>query len=124
MCGIMQLTSGIVRTFMKLTRFQKKTLRFLDLFRTKRPTIVRQLRFNWFAWLPLLIIAVLGGVILLTPGFEKAGWLYIGLAVGAFCRDIGRFIGVVRSWPVYQEIINWQRVSELLESNDKHDAQQ
>ena len=67
---------------------------------------------------------MLGGVILLTPCFEKAGWLYIGIAVGAFCRDIGCFIGVVRSWPVYKEIINWQRVSELLESNEKHDAQQ
>jgi hypothetical protein len=107
---------------MKLTKLQKKTLQFFNLFRTEPPTIGRQLRFNWFAWLPLLIIAVLGCVVLLTPGFENAGWLWIGLVVGAFFRDIGRFRGLVRVWPVYKEIINWQRISELLESNEKHDA--
>ena len=107
---------------MKLTKLQKKTLQFFNLFRAEPPTIVGQLRFNWFAWLPLLIIAVLGCVVLLTPGFENAGWLWIGLVVGAFFRDIGRFRGLVRVWPVYKEIINWQRISELLESNEKHDA--
>ncbi len=107
---------------MKLTKLQRKTLEFFHSFRTAPPTIGRQLRFNWFAWLPLLIIAVLGVIVLLTPGLANAGWLWLGLVVGAFLRDIGRFRQLVRVWPIYKEIINWQRVSELLELNKKTDA--
>jgi hypothetical protein len=107
---------------MKLTRLQRKTLQYFHAFRSESPTVGRQLSFNWVAWLPLLVVAVLGCIVLLAPGFENVGWLWIGLVVGAFFRDIGRYRGIVRVWPVYQEIINWQRVSELLESSEKHDA--
>jgi hypothetical protein len=107
---------------MKLTKLQKKTLQFFHSCRSEPPTVGRQLSFNWFAWLLLLIIAALGCVVLLTPGFANAGWLWIGLVAGAFGRDIGRYRGIVRVWPVYREIINWQKVSELLESSEKHDA--
>jgi hypothetical protein len=82
----------------------------------------RQMSFNWIALLPLLVIAVLGCMVLSFHGFENIGWLWIGFAGGAFGRDIGRFRGLVRVWPIYKEIINWQRVSELLESNEKHDS--
>jgi hypothetical protein len=107
---------------MKLTKYQKKTLRFFYSFQTEPPTVVRQLRFNWFACLPLLIFAVLGWMLVLIPGFENAGVLLIGVCAGAFFRDIGRFRALVCVWPIYKEIINWQRVSELLESNEKPDA--
>ena len=107
---------------MKMTKLQRKTLQFFDLFRSETPTVGRQLRFNWFAWIPLLIIALLGLLLLFTPGFECGGWLWIGLVAGAFFRDIGRFRGLVRVWPVYREIINWQRVKELLETDNKPDA--
>jgi hypothetical protein len=107
---------------MKLTKLQKKTLEFFHSCRSKPPTIGRQLGFNWFAWVPLLVVGVLGCLVLLTPGFEKVGWLWVGLIAGAFARDIGRFRGVVSVWPVYKEIINWQRVSDLLDSNENHDG--
>ncbi len=113
---------GIVATLMKLTKLQKKTLQYFESFSTETPTVIRQMRFNWFAWLPLLIIGVLGLLLLFTPGFECAGWLWIGLVAGAVFRDIGRFRGIVRVWPVYREIIDWQRVKELLKTDDKPDA--
>jgi hypothetical protein len=104
---------------MKLTKLQRKTLEFFHSHRSETPTIGCQLRFNWFAWVPLVVIGILGCFVLLTPGCEKAGWLWIGLVGGAFARDLGRYRGVVRVWPAYQEIINWQRVSELLEPGEK-----
>jgi hypothetical protein len=107
---------------MKLTKLQRKTLQFLYLFHSKAPTVFRQMGFNWIALLPVFVIAVLGCFVISIPGFENIGWLWIGFAGGAFGRDIGRFRGIVRVWPIYKEITNWQRVSELLESNENHDA--
>jgi hypothetical protein len=105
---------------MKLTKIQRKTLQFLLLFFPIKPTIGRQLRFNWFAWLPLLALCAIGCIFAFTSGLSSLGWWVIGMAVGAFSRDIGRFRLFVRVWPVYKEIINWQRVTELLESSEKH----
>lgn len=104
---------------MKLTKIQIKTLQFLELFNSKPVSIGRQMRFNWFTWPPLLVIALLGLAAFFTQSSECAGCLLIGLAAGAFLRDIGRFRVLVRIWPVYQEIINWQRVKELLEADEK-----
>ena len=107
---------------MKLTRLQRKTLQFFDTFRSATPTVGRQLRFNWFAWLPLLAVIAVAVVVAFIPGLVNVGLLWIGLAVGALSRDIGRFRGLARVWPVYKEIINWERVSVLLQSSEKHDA--
>jgi hypothetical protein len=107
---------------MKFTKLQRKTLLYFHSFSSASPTIGRQLAFNWFAWLSLLILAMIGCVVLLIPGYAAAGCLWLGIVVGAFFRDIGRYRGVVRVWPVYREIINWQRVSELIDSSERYDA--
>ncbi len=101
---------------MKLTRYQIKTLQFFAAYRETDPTVMRQLRFNWFAWLPLLVIAGLAGVLVCTPGDEYAGCVVFGVVMGAFGRDLGRFRVLSRIWPVYREIIRWPRVTELLEA--------
>jgi len=108
---------------MKLTKLQNKTLQQLHSFRSKPPTVGRQLSLNWFAWLALLFVVVLGCLVFLMPGFETVGWLWIGIAVGAFLRDIGRFRATVRVWPIYQEIINWPKVAELLDVQQIPEAQ-
>ena len=106
---------------MKLTKVQLKTLQFFQRFRTESPTIGRWLSFNWFAWLPLLGIGVFGVLLTFVPG-TVFGWLVIGMAAGAFFRDIGRARSMSQVWPIYREITNWQKVTELLETDDKHDA--
>jgi hypothetical protein len=106
---------------MKLTKIQLKTLQFYHLFRGETPTIRRWMAFNWFAWLPLLAIGFVGFLLTFVPG-TVFGWLVIGMAAGAFFRDVGRARSMERVWPLYLEIINWQRVTELLEKKDKPDA--
>lgn len=107
---------------MKLTTLQKRTLLFFNSFNSAPPTVRRQLSFNWIAWALLLILGAISCVALLVPGLEAAGYLLIGMILGAFFRDIGRYRAIVRVWPVYREIINWQRVSELLDPSEKHDV--
>jgi hypothetical protein len=106
---------------MKLTKIQLKTLQFFYRFRDETPTIGRWLSFNWFAWLPLLAIGLFGVLLTFVSGVVF-GWLVIGIAAGAFCRDIGRARSMKQVWPIYREITNWQRVTELLEADNKPDV--
>ena len=69
---------------MKLTKLQRKTLQWFQLYRSATPTIGSQLCFNWFSWLPLLAIIGIAFIFVFTPGSSILGWGLIGLALGAF----------------------------------------
>ena len=50
------------------------------------------------------------------------GWLIVGLALGAILGDVGRLQVLLRTWPVLHEVIRWERVAELLNSDEKSGA--
>jgi hypothetical protein len=76
------------------------------------------LRVNWWRWLLLLVLA--GGVAWIAmPFWPWVAGLVIGLCAGAFLRDIGRLQVSYRTWPVVEEITNWEKVKELLETYDR-----
>lgn len=102
-----------------LTKFQLKTLRWIHLFRSDTPTVMRSLAFNWFSWVSLLGLVVVGLLLTTAKDFAALGWWTVGMGVGAFCRDIGRYLGLSRAWPLWQGIIDWGKVSGLMEANQK-----
>jgi hypothetical protein len=104
---------------MKLTKLQLKLLRLFYLFRADIPSVSQLLAFNWAAWLPLLAYALFGFLLTSIPEFGPLGWWAVGMGMGAFLRDIGRYRDTGRAWPLYQEIINWEKVSALMEANQK-----
>lgn len=103
---------------MKLTKLQLKTLKFYAKYQTEPLTMLRMVRSFWLMWLLLLIPVGLGCWYLSSdwPGF---GWLCIGASAGAFLRDINRILSLSRTWPAIHETINWQRLQELVQSNEK-----
>lgn len=38
----------------------------------------------------------------------------IGIAIGALSRDFGRFHQTVKLWPALDEVIDWNKVDDLL----------
>jgi hypothetical protein len=106
---------------MKLTAFQLKTLRAFNRFRNQSSTLGRLIALNWSTCLRLVIIGAVGYAVTLVL-LPVAGWIIIGIAAGSLCRDIARFRGTVRSWAVYKEIINWQKVTDLMDECDKPNA--
>ncbi len=53
-------------------------------------------------------------------GWLACGWLALHRRLlGAMLRDVNRIISLRRTWPMLHEIISWERVRELLESNEK-----
>ena len=106
---------------MKLTRLQHKVLLSYRGFHTNGWSIPQVLRISWRQSLILLVWAVAGSWYM-TQFSPWVGGLIAGLAAGALLRDIGHFQMAFRIWPVSREIINWQRVAELIESHEKGKA--
>lgn len=105
---------------MKLNRPQRRLVRFLDLHRSKDPTFLRQVRFSWLTL--FAIPACLGAWfflswLLLGPVPAGYGLFFLGAAFGALGREMNNFLYREKCWPVYREVINWRRVSELVESD-------
>ena len=103
---------------MKLTRLQFKLLKFYAKYETKPLTLFSIIRPFWILWLLLLLVAGAGRWYM-WAGWPAVGWLFIGASIGAFGRDVNRILSLFRTWPVLHEIINWQRLRELLQGNEK-----
>ena len=70
---------------------------------------------NW-GWLALVVPSGTG-VFLCYSGDWIYGFLFIGVGVGAFLRDLGRIISIARFWPVNEEVLDWPKVEQLLKEN-------
>lgn len=102
---------------MTVTRLQRKVLKTWWRCHTEGYRVGPWLRQCSVSWLPLLGMGVYS-YFCIVPGFPAVGWAFIGLCLGACLRDIGYFQVTRRSWPVTQQVIDWKRVSEMIESSD------
>src|SRR4030095_480079 len=102
---------------MKITKTQRKLLKFYAQHRTTHPRVVTMLRSFAVAW---LVLALLAGASawFIWAGWPAVAWLFIGVCAGAFLRDIGRIRILFRTWPVLRASLDWQRVHDLLLAND------
>ena len=103
---------------MKLTRLQYKALKIYRRYDTDGLTVGQVLRNCWRQWL-LLAAGGAFGYFFVVPACPAVGWLYLGLCVGAVLRDVGYYQVAFRIWPVTRQILDWKRVSELIESHEK-----
>src|ERR1035437_6962846 len=103
---------------MKLTRLQYKALKIYRRYHTSGFTVRQVLHNCGRQWL-LLAVGGAFGYFFVIPAWPAIGWLYLGLCIGAFFRDIGYYQIAFRIWPVTQQLFDWKRVSELIESHEK-----
>jgi len=105
---------------MKPTEFQQTVLQIYWSYHTGGWRLGPFLRVNWWRWLLLMILAVVAGWFVFEFDSSGAGIVF-GLCAGAFIRDLGRLIQSYRVWPVFEEVTNWQRVEELIQSRTHDD---
>jgi len=103
---------------MKLTKLQLKLLKFYAKYQTEPLTLFKIMRAFRLAWL-LLLLPPAFGYYYIRVGLPALGWVFIGTTIGAFLRDVNRILSLFRTWPVVHEIINWERLRELLQNNEK-----
>jgi len=56
---------------------------------------------------------------LIFAGAPAFGWGYLGFCLGTLLRDITYFRLGRRNWPVMLDVINWDRVQQLVNAHDK-----
>lgn len=103
---------------MKLTKLQFKLLKFYAKYQTKPLTLFCIVPPFWIPWLLLLVVAG-AGCWYMWAGWPAVGWLFVGASIGAFLRDWNRILSLFRTWPVIHQIIDWQRLAELIQSHEK-----
>lgn len=102
---------------MKLTKTQRKLLQFYMQHQTIAPTVPSVLRAFGFSWGVLVLLAA-ASTWFIRAGWSPVAWVFIGICAGAFLRDVGRIRILFRTWPVIHSVLDWQRVQELLLSDD------
>lgn len=103
---------------MKLTRIQYRVLKAWLRCHATGNNFAQLLRRCWPQWLSFAVLSALL-FFFLVPFSPESGWLSIGLLLGAFFRDIGYHRASSRTWPVTEQLIDWKRVSELVESHEQ-----
>jgi hypothetical protein len=106
---------------MKLTSLQYRGLKNYLGFHDKGWPIGFVLRLMGWRWLLLAIIGLAGGYILFE--LQLAAGLVAGMCFGAILRDIGTLRRASQMWLITDEIINWQRVSELIDLYENRQQQ-
>lgn len=104
---------------MKLTKLQFKVLKvWLRLHASGGYGLGQFFRNCWWPW---LLLGIMGAwsyffVVSITP---TAGWIFLGICLGAFLRDIGYYQQHRRVWPITDRVIDWRQVQELVDSHKK-----
>jgi hypothetical protein len=105
---------------MKLTKFDLVRLRNFQRARECAPTPRYGLwRVKWHI-LILCIIAAIG--FFLPPRFSMFGCFILGLCAGGMISIVTFAFILPRFWPLTREILNWDRIAELIKEQDDHAA--
>ena len=101
---------------MKLTKRELARLRNFQRARERAPTAIYGLwRVKWL----ILILSVLAIVVFLIPVRLPYKCFLFGFTVGGlYSVCVFAFI-LPRFWPLTREVLNWDRVEELLKEHDK-----
>jgi len=92
-------------------------LRFYSKYQTEPLTLLGIARTFGLMWL-LLLLPLLFGCLIILDGLPTFGGMFLGMTIGAFLRDVNRILSLSRTWPVIHEIINWQRLGELIKGSE------
>jgi hypothetical protein len=97
----------------QLNRMQRRQIAWLLYFKDKPVTIGR------LVWYNRRIYAILGAVAVLTMALEYwafgcIGAAFVAVAFGAmFLRDIGFYRRSKNTWPIFREVIDWEKLQQL-----------
>jgi len=105
---------------MKLTKSQLKFLRAWLVFYHSGFTFGQWLRLSWKALLIIAVLLVISGFV--AAALPLLGGILFGFYLGTVLRDISYFRIARGRWPAVLDVVNWDRVQQLVDANDKSTA--
>jgi len=103
---------------MKPTKYQLKVLRVWLRYYHSGYSFAQWFRGYWKVLLIMLILLACA-IFLIFAGAPAFGWGYLGFFVGTVLRDITYFRLGRRNWPLMLDVVNWDRVQQLVDAHDK-----
>jgi hypothetical protein len=74
-------------------------------------TLLVRLRRSWILLFVLCVVLMGLGV---ATGVQLVIGLGVGLLLGCYARDLGTCLKMAAAWPAINEIIDWERLEQLL----------
>ena len=109
----------------RLSPRQRESLLSMQKLRDELPTAAGMVASNWWRYLILLgYFALLGtgvgvGVYFGQSYLIPIGCGFGGMLFGVLVRDFGTLVATTHMWPVTREVIDWQKVQQLLDEGDR-----
>jgi len=100
----------------KLTKVQRKMLLGWHHTHEYGMSLAFFLRKALTSW-ALLALPAAAAYFIIVPNLPGLGWTVVGLCIGAALRDIGYYRIGLDFWPIRDQIVDWQRVTELLDAD-------
>jgi hypothetical protein len=106
---------------MYLTKFQRRALELYRWYHQHPPTLQFYLiamiwRSSYVIYLGIVGVAVL--LLLISRASVIGGWIYLllGVIIGIIIRALLHYHQTIRLWPVFDIIIDWNKVEALLQT--------
>ena len=100
-----------------MTKYQLKILKFYA--RCRHTSALSQaVRASILQGAILLLFTGAGFAFFQWGGWPTVAWVYFGIFVSAFLRDVRAILVFCRNWPILVAFIDWERVSEILKESD------
>jgi len=104
------------------TNLQNRNLELYAKYRNDRPCLRNLIAFNRARYYPIFVIMAIGVIFLVLPDFHIFGIIIISMTAGVLIRDLGFFRHTVLIWPLVQEIIDWNKVDQLINKKSEQDG--
>jgi hypothetical protein len=102
---------------MKLTKYQLKVLRAWLRYYHSGYGFDKWLGINWK--LMIFLVVMLALALVIATAVPVVGWTCFAFYLGTLLRDITYFRLGRRNWPVMLDVVNWDRVQQLVDTHDK-----
>lgn len=107
---------------MKLTLLQRKILERYRQFRDQPPTLGRLVTLSLVNHILLIMVCGAAIACFAVVIADVSGMIFfVGLGMGAICRDIGLFRRTALAWPALHAIIDWKKLDEILAADSTDD---
>lgn len=104
---------------MKLSQHHRRVLLIYQEYRRSGVSVATMYRYAWKSLAFLFAYILLVAIVMLVMGLPWVAALIGGMALGALFRDVAYIRQAFRLWPLLSQIINWDRITELLEQDNQ-----
>src|ERR1035438_7669164 len=104
---------------MQLTKHQVAILKRYQQYRLASPTILGVLRrARRWPWVALAVCVAFGLMAIAPHASPRYGWFLLGFVSGAIYLTVTSLVRGVQSWPLTREIMDWERVDQLVREHE------